>query len=131
MPTWRILRGNTAAASGSSRAIGESIIRSGSAMARTALVPAPNFVPEQSVVHRAATNGDWREADRILGGIRPLMRFIRGRPGIEAHMFLGRRTCCGRTRFDSGANRRQGLQSRSRPVMEFRRMLAERLGGTE
>ena len=86
-------------------------------------------MPEQRVRHRAAVRGDWREADRILGGILPLMQFIRGRPGIKAHMFLGKQTCCWRTRFDPVANRRPGPQSLSRPVMEYTGMLAERLGG--
>ena len=95
------------------------------------LFPAPNFVPEQSDLHRAAAGGDWHEAGRIHGSILPLMQPIRKKPGIDAHVFLGTQTCFWRTRYDPGAKRVPDPQSLPRPGMESTRILAERLGGTE
>ena len=72
------------------------------------VIPAPNFVPEQVALHRAAEAGDADAVYRIHREILPLMQFLRERPPPEGQLILGKYAYQLRTGYDAGANRLPG-----------------------
>lgn len=91
------------------------------------LIPAPNFVPEQVELHRAAQSGDWETVDSIHASILPLLQFFRERPAPEGQILLGKQAYGWRTGFDPGGNRAPGPSSCDPRIVQHARHLYDRL----
>ena len=92
------------------------------------LIPAPNFVPEQTALHEATgPGGDPARADRIHASILPLMQFLRERPAPEMQLLYGKYVYQRRTGFSMGGNRRPGPSLLDPALVRHADRLCERL----